>query len=91
MAPDGHLTPIAIYSKKIEIDPNEIVYKRAKINGSLFYTDADFTEAIELLAGGKSNLSAIVTHTFPLSQLPEAFKTQADSSISVKVMVEAKG
>lgn len=91
LAPDGYITPVAIYSKKIEIDPNEIVYKRAKINGSLFYTDADFLEAIELLASGQSNIASIVTHTFPLSELPEAFKTQADSSLSVKVMVEANG
>lgn len=91
LAPDGHLTSIAIYSKKIEIDPNEVVYKRAKINGSLFYTDADFAEAIDLLATAKVDLSTIVTHTFPLSDLPEAFKTQADSSQSVKVMVESNG
>lgn len=91
LAPDGHLTSIAIYSKPVEIDPNDIVYKRARVNGSLFYTDADFTEAIDLLATGKVDLSAIVTHTFPLNELPEAFKTQADSSVSVKVMVESNG
>lgn len=91
LAPDGHITPIAIYSKKIEVDPNEIVYKRAKINGSLFYTDADFAEAIDLLASGQSKISSIVTHIFSLSEIAEAFKTQADSSISVKVMVEANG
>ena len=63
--------------------------KGLKINGSLFYTDDDFAEAIDLLASGKSNISSIVTHTFPLNELPEAFKIQADSSKSVKVMVES--
>ncbi|MFD2892139.1 zinc-binding dehydrogenase [Flavobacterium chuncheonense] len=87
LAPDGKLTVLAIYSKPITFDPNRIVYKRLNVQGTLFYTFEDFSEAIDLVATGKIDVSTIVTHTYPLSELPEAFKTQANSNISIKVTV----
>lgn len=90
LAPDGNLTVLAIYSKQMEIDPNNIVYKRLNVVGSLFYEDKDFVEAIELVGSGKIDLTPIISHTFPLDELPKAFETQADSKISVKVVVDAR-
>jgi 2-desacetyl-2-hydroxyethyl bacteriochlorophyllide A dehydrogenase len=90
LAPDGNLTVLAIYSKEMTVDPNNIVYKRLNIQGSLFYTPDDFLEAIELLDTGKVDLSPIVSHHFPLSELPHAFEIQADSSKSVKVIVDSE-
>lgn len=89
MAPDGNLTVVAIYSKELSMDPNLIVYKRINIRGSLFYTPDDFLEAIDLMNSGKVDLGPIVSHHFPLNELSEAFKVQADSSRSVKVVVDS--
>ncbi len=88
LAPDGKLTVLAIYSKPMEVDPNNIVYKRLDIKGSLFYTSDDFIEAIDLVSSGKVDVTPIVSHHFPLSELPKAFEMQADSSQSVKVIVD---
>lgn len=88
LAPDGNLTVVAIYSKEIALDPNLIVYKRLNIRGSLFYTPEDFLEAIDLMNSGKVDLTPIVSHHFPLNELPQAFEVQADSSRSVKVIVD---
>ncbi|WP_137091208.1 zinc-dependent alcohol dehydrogenase [Mangrovivirga cuniculi] len=89
LAPDGSLTILAIYSKELSLDPNLVVYKRLNILGSLFYTPNDFIEAIDLMASGEVDLSPIVSHHFPLDELPKAFETQADSRKSVKVIVDS--
>ncbi|MCX2745607.1 zinc-binding dehydrogenase [Mangrovivirga sp. M17] len=89
LAPDGSLTILAIYGKELPLDPNLIVYKRLNIQGSLFYTPNDFKEAIDLMASGKVDLSPIVSHHFPLNELPKAFEVQADSNKSVKVIVDS--
>ncbi|MUP46686.1 hypothetical protein E0K83_13155 [Gramella sp. BOM4] len=87
LAPDGKMTVLAIYGKELEMDPNSIVYKRINLKGSLFYTSEDFLEAIELTQSGKVDLTPIISHQFPLEDLPKAFEIQADSSKSVKVIV----
>ncbi len=89
LAPDGKITILAIYGKDLTIDPNMIVYKRLEVKGSLFYTNNDFLEAIELMHTGKVDLTPIVSHHFPLNELPKAFETQADSKKSVKVIVDS--
>lgn len=88
LAPDGKFTLLAVYGKGVGINPNEFVYKRIQLLGSFFYKDEDFAEAIELTASGKVDLTPIVTHRFPLDELPEAFEVQADSSKSIKVLVD---
>lgn len=89
LAPDGNLTVLAIYSKEMTIDPNNVVYKRLNIMGSLFYSSEDFLEAIDLVSSGKLDVTPIVSHHFSLDELPKAFEVQADSSKSVKVIVDA--
>lgn len=88
LAPDAKLTVLAIYSKPMELDPNEIVYKRLDIKGSLFYTGNDFKEAIAMMDAGL-DITPIISHHFSLADLPQAFQVQADSSKSVKVVVES--
>ena len=89
LAPDGKITILAIYGKELTMDPNALVYKRLNVKGSLFYTSDDFLEAIDLTDTGKVDLSPIVSHHFPLNELSEAFTMQADSSKSVKVIVDS--
>ncbi|MBD0833438.1 zinc-dependent alcohol dehydrogenase [Aestuariibaculum sediminum] len=87
LAPDGKMTVLAIYSKETTMNPNSVVYKRLNVQGSLFYTDEDFLEAISLVETGKVDVTPIITHHFPLDELPKAFEVQADSGQSVKVVV----
>ena len=41
--------------------------------------DTDFDAAIELIASGKVDATKLVTHRFPLMEVPEAFRISADS------------
>ncbi|MGJ5641324.1 zinc-dependent alcohol dehydrogenase [Formosa sp. S-31] len=90
LAPDGKLTILAIYRNEVTLNPNLMVYKRLQIKGSLFYKNEDFLEAISLMDSGKVDLSPIVSHHFPLKELQKAFEMQADSSKSVKVIVDGE-
>src|SRR5688572_18294077 len=48
----------------------------------------DFQVAIDLIAAGKAPVERLVTHRFPLSEAPEAFRTAADKTTgSVKVQL----
>ena len=85
----GSLVILAAYSKSIDVDINNVVLLKAlSIHGSFAYSSQEMLEVIELVSSGKVDLTSIVTHEFPLQQLPEAFETQANSQISVKVLVD---
>ena len=48
----------------------------------------DFEIAIDLMASGKVNLKPMVTHTFPLTEMPQALATAYDKSTgSIKVQL----
>ena len=48
--------------------------------------DTDFDAAIELIASGKVDATKLVTHRFPLMEVPEAFRISADKrSGAIKV------
>jgi 2-desacetyl-2-hydroxyethyl bacteriochlorophyllide A dehydrogenase len=63
-----------------------VMLRELELLGALAYDD-EFHEAIELLASGKADLSSLVTHRFPLTELGRAFETQMDAENAVKVLV----
>ncbi|MCD8739024.1 zinc-binding dehydrogenase [Mucilaginibacter roseus] len=85
---NGELIVVAGYSKKVELDPNVVLQHALRIKGSFAYSSEDMQDAIDLVAEGKIDLTPIITHRFLLKDLPEAFATQADGKISVKVLVK---
>ncbi len=40
-----------------------------------------------MTAAGKIDLTPLATHSFPMSQLPEAFKTAAEDKSAIKIMI----
>lgn len=76
-------------------DPHHAVMDHARLimlheidlRGCLAYSSVEFAEAIDLLAGGKVDLTPLITHRFPLSAISEAFATQMDAERAVKVLI----
>ena len=71
----------------IPFDTMRVIRAELNLKGSFRYVN-QFPKAISLAAAGKVNLSAIVTHTFPLAQIQEAFEfslTRKDEAIKVVV------
>lgn len=86
----GTVVLVAGYHKPLAVDLSRIVWSEVLVTGSNCYgysgMHTDFQVAIDLIASGKVDVTKIVTHRFPLSQITEAFTVAADKELgAVKV------
>lgn len=86
----GTVVLVAGYHKPLTVDLSRIVWSEVLVTGSNCYgysgLHTDFQVAIDLIASGKIDVTKIVTHRFPLSQITEAFTVAADKELgAVKV------
>ncbi len=65
-----------------------LMLRELSVLGALAYED-EFSQAIGLLERGEVDLSPLITHRFPLDQLPDAFAAQLDAQQSIKVLVNS--
>lgn len=82
----GKLRIAALYEGEPAVPANQIVQKEMSISGTFAYK-GEFAEVIELLAAGRVQAAPAITHTFPLDQIEQAFRTQLDKDVSIKVQV----
>lgn len=85
----GRMVIVAIFEQRAEIDVNQIVVKELEVHGCFGYGGGawtGFTEAIDLLVGGRVDTRSLISHRFPLEEAPEAFRVQAARGQAVKVM-----
>lgn len=66
-----------------------LVSKEADLRGT-FRFDTEIDDAISLLAED-GRLEAVITHTFPLGEAPEAMRVAGDPSLSGKVVLRLDG
>lgn len=78
----------------IELPLGALVTREVHLMGAIFYGrpvpggPSDFALALQLLAAGQVPVEQLVTHTFPLTEAAEAFRTAADKrSGSIKVHI----
>ena len=88
----GTIVLVGGYTKAIEVDLRQVVNYERKVLGSMCYgitgLQRDFDAAIGLIASGKVDAEAIVTHRFQLGDIAEAFQVAADKkSGSIKVLI----
>lgn len=82
----GKLRIAALYEGEPAIPANQIVQKEMSVSGTFAYK-GEFGQVIDLLAAGRVQAIPVITHTFPLDQIEQAFRTQLDKDISIKVQV----
>ena len=68
---------------------NRVVTHELTLRGA-FRFDEEFDHALSLLAGGL-DVSALVTHTFPLAQAGQAFDLAGDRAVASKVLIDLAG
>jgi threonine dehydrogenase-like Zn-dependent dehydrogenase len=90
--PGGVIAMLGVFEGAAEIPALDFSTKEVTLVGSNCYARhgarTDFDIAIELLRNQRDQLSALVTHRFPLDQINEAFSTAADKrSGSIKVHI----
>lgn len=84
----GRIMLIAHYSKRTEIDPEEIVSKNLVVYGYGSYAKNAFEEAINLILEDKIRLKPLISHEFPLERAKEAFEAALQPNVSVKVLIK---
>lgn len=82
----GRLRIAALYEGAVSIDANQIVQKEMDVSGTFAYR-GEFRQVLDLLGSGRAQAAPLVTHTFPLDGINEAFHTQLDKDVSVKVQI----
>lgn len=85
----GRLRITALYADKVLADANQIVQKELDVSGTFAYR-GEFPQVLSLLETGRVHAEALVTSTFPLSDIDAAFASQLDKDRSVKVQVAAR-
>ncbi len=81
----GKIMLVGLYEESVEINANLLVLKAIRTIGCI---DAHFLESFEIMQAGMLKDKQVVTHTFPLDKITEAFETAIDTQESIKVMIE---
>jgi len=86
-------TVVTIGSPHKPVDISKLMLNEVRLIGSFSYAyhgqKPEFQTALDLLSTGKVNTKKLITHTFSLERIKEAFETAADkASRSVKVIVK---
>lgn len=71
----------------IQFDSNIVHYKELVVTGTTACSTADCRQAAEIVNSGRIDLSPLVSHRYPLSQLAEAFAAAQDGK-SLKIVLE---
>lgn len=81
----GKVMLVGIYEEMVSFSPNVLVLKALKTIGCI---DAHFAEGFEIMSAGWVKDSQVVSHTFPLDRIRDAFEAALNTQESIKVMIE---
>jgi L-iditol 2-dehydrogenase len=79
---------VGVFGKKPEVDLGLVQDRELSLVGTLMYQKRDYERAIELVADGKLELDAMITHHFPFEAYPQAYQTIEEAQgQTMKVMI----
>jgi L-iditol 2-dehydrogenase len=80
---------VGVFGKKPQVDLGLVQDRELSLVGTLMYQQADYERAIELVAGHKLRLGAMITHRFPFDHYLDAYHAIEESKGEyLKVMIE---
>jgi len=82
----GKLRIAALYEGNVPIDANQIVQKEMNVAGTFAYR-GEFSQVLQMLSDGRVTAEPLITHTFRLDQITEAFVAQLAKDSSIKVQI----
>lgn len=87
--PGGRVGVLGYYADELaEIRPSDIMMRDLELMGSVCPTGA-WDAALALMADGRVNTEALITHTFPLERFAEAYEVaRGGREGAIKVMLE---
>ena len=81
---------VAIHKKPCEILFQQLSYREQTILGTRIYAKGDFQEAVNLASDGSVNPGSIVTHSFGMNDVLQAFQVARNADEACKVVVEQR-
>lgn len=89
--PGGEIVMIGnSMTRVVDFELNRAVLREIRLIGSVSCTRTEFTETIELIAGGIIDPEKYVTHVMPLDQLQQAFeKLTSETESALKIVIRA--
>lgn len=84
----GKLVIVALYEKRPEADLNQVVSKNLSVTGVLGYTQELVDECLALIAQGKVDRKALITHKYALTDAEDAFEAQLKTGETLKAIIK---
>lgn len=88
----GRVVLIGLFEEPVPIDVNRIIHKQLSLISSFSWGKQPICEeikgAIDMLAKGKVNVKALISHQYPLDKIMEAFEIQTKPDQSIKVLIK---
>ena len=85
----GYVIVVGVYDKAISTDMVLVQDKELNMIGSLMYTWSDYSDAVDLIAGGKVNLKILQTHHFKFDRWIEGYKLLEEKpDEALKVLID---
>jgi threonine dehydrogenase-like Zn-dependent dehydrogenase len=82
----GTVVPLGVQSGAICTDFNNIMMKELTVTGSYGYVWTSWQRTVRLLADGKVDTEAMISHWLPMEQFAEGFRATMDGS-AIKVIL----
>ncbi|KPK15222.1 MAG: hypothetical protein AMJ62_10030 [Myxococcales bacterium SG8_38] len=83
--PEARLTVVALHEQSVNVSFLWVMMKQLTIRGAMEYPD-DYTEALRLLS--RRDLSAMITHRFPLERFVDALEVATEPNAGGKIMID---
>jgi L-iditol 2-dehydrogenase len=85
----GKVIAVAMFHEEQALDIIQLQSQEKEIIGSLTYLRDDTQAAVELIASGRVNTEAVITHVLPFTQADEGFRlVDKKQDDSIKVIIE---
>lgn len=86
--PFSRIAIIAVYKNEVPISLAQVMSNEVKIIGASGYTNEDILKVIEHINEKKTKISLMVTQTYKLDELQNAFDKAIEAKETIKVMVD---
>jgi len=81
----GRIVVVAFHENAVAFEPDQLIKKNVKIIPG---RGPDWQMAFNPINAGKMKAAQVVSHTFPLDKIKEAFETAIDVRSSIKVVID---
>ena len=84
----GRIVSVGIFSEAPRIDLHKFFWRELELRGARVYERGDYDRAIELLAADSLPLEKLISATFALNDIQQAFESLDDNPNAMKVLIE---